>query len=116
MNTVPALTKTVLDDLRYVGQSYEWLQMADEELSRKKEWSVGDYAAAIFSLVNFGYSVYKTIDDGKKLIDAAGAPEPARILRPVAVLRKTAAVKKTSARRTVKKRVQTKVVKYRRLS
>lgn len=69
MNTIPVLTKTVLDDIRYVGKSYEWLQMADKELSRKKNWSFGDYAAAILSLANFGYSVYKTIDDGGKLLN-----------------------------------------------
>jgi hypothetical protein len=107
MNTVPALTKMVLDDLRYVEKSYELLQMADDELSRKKEWSFGDYAAAFLSLTNFAYSVYKTIDDGGKLVNATLEFEPAKSTRPVATLRKSSAVKKNKQPKSSQKKSPT---------
>lgn len=70
------LAKSVVQDLSHLDKSFNFADKSILYLNQKKEWSFGDYLLIAFNIVNVGFCVVKTIDDGEKLVNALMQPLP----------------------------------------
>jgi hypothetical protein len=82
------LTVMVLNDLKYLTQTSNLFQNSANRLSRKKEWSFCDWLEILFSGGLLAHSIYKTIDDGAKLLESF-KPQPTLIPCKIVVKKRT---------------------------
>jgi hypothetical protein len=77
MNDVPKLFNTVVQDFRDLDSAFNFANKSSLYLSKKKEWSFGDYLLIGFNVLNIGFRGYKTIYDTDKFFIELANPKPA---------------------------------------
>ena len=82
MNDLTKLFTNVVQDFRELDGAVDLANKSTVYLSKKKEWSFGDYVLIGFNVLNIGFRGYKTINDTDKFIAALSAPKPVQIQIP----------------------------------